>query len=187
MTEDCDLLIRNAYVLTMDGNRSVYPDGAIAAVGRDLVAVGPDRDIAAAYRAKRVIDAKGATVHPGFVDGHYHLDLHLTRGVVTDDPTQPAVGRRDTTERTTLYGRWLNAMDDDAEHVSALLACAEMASCGITCFMEAGNVFEPDAAADAIETVGIRALLADPLLWDMESMPFARETARAPASTERPS
>ena len=183
--EDCDLLIRNAYVLTMNGERTIYSHGAIAVVGRDLISVGPDRDIVSAYRAKRTIDADGATVHPGFVDGHYHLDLHLTRGAVTDDPALPAVGGGGAAEGTTLYGRLLNAMDDDAEYVSTLLASAEMACCGVTCFMEAGNVFEPDAAAQAIDKVGIRALLGDTLLWDLEGMPFARETVRAPASTER--
>jgi cytosine/adenosine deaminase-related metal-dependent hydrolase len=185
MSEECDLLIRNAHILTMDGNRAVYPEGAIAIAGRDLVAVGSDMDIGSAYRAKRSIDAKGATVHPGLVDGHYHLDLHLTRGVVTDDPAQPAVGRRDKMEGTTLYGRWLNAMDDEAEHASALAPCTEMACCGVTCFMEAGNVFQPEAAAEAIERVGIRALLADSLLWDLDAMPLARETLRAPASIDR--
>jgi predicted amidohydrolase YtcJ len=37
----CDKLIRNALVVTMDANRTVYPRGAIAIAGGELVAVGP--------------------------------------------------------------------------------------------------------------------------------------------------
>lgn len=181
----CDLLVHNAHVLSMDAERRVYPSGAVAVTGRDIVAVGPEREVRSRFKAARSIDAGGATVHPGFVDGHYHLDLHLTRGVVTDDPAVPAVGKREGQQGVTFYGRWLNAMDDEAEHASALVAAAEMACCGITCFMEAGNVFEPDAAAEAIERVGIRALLADTLLWDTDDIPFSRETERAPANLER--
>ena len=48
-----DLLIVNGYVLTMDGSRTVYPDGAIAISGRKIVAVGPSRVVEAAWQAVR--------------------------------------------------------------------------------------------------------------------------------------
>ncbi len=41
----CDLLIRNAYVLTMDAKGTAYPDGAIAVDGRNIVAVGKEAEI----------------------------------------------------------------------------------------------------------------------------------------------
>ena len=60
----CDLLVRNAYVLTMDALRTKYPAGAIAIDGRDIVAVGADSEVAPRFRPRRVIDADGAMVHP---------------------------------------------------------------------------------------------------------------------------
>jgi cytosine/adenosine deaminase-related metal-dependent hydrolase len=83
---------------------------------------------------------------------------------------------------------YLNAVDDEGEHASALLACWEMIGNGTTCFLEAGTAHSPAAVADAAEAVGIRALVADPWLWDAVDTadgysPLALE--RGPASTRR--
>ena len=67
-TETCDILIRNGYVLTLDSERRVFPSGAVAITGNSIVAVGRDQDLAARFKAKRVLDAAGApaiAVAPG--------------------------------------------------------------------------------------------------------------------------
>jgi 5-methylthioadenosine/S-adenosylhomocysteine deaminase len=181
----CDLLVRNAHVLTMDDARTVYPNGAIAISGRDIVAVGPERDVLAAWRAARTLDARGAVLHPGLVDSHYHTTLHLTRGTLSDAPhaVSPSGGEDGN---IGLYSAWFNALDDDDEYASALLASVEMARNGITCFMEPGTAFANDAVAAAVEAVGIRGSLCDPFLWDHpEGLTMASEVERAPATTER--
>ena len=72
MTTECgptpahsDVLVRNAYVVTMDSQRRVYPSGAVAITGATIAAVGPDRDVAPAFTATRTISTRGALVHPG--------------------------------------------------------------------------------------------------------------------------
>lgn len=69
-------LIRNATVVTMDpelgdipGGGVLIRDGKIAEVGAELTA-----------RADETIDAHGAILTPGFVDGHRHLWQVLMRG-----------------------------------------------------------------------------------------------------------
>ena len=37
----CDLLIRNGYVITLDGRRRIFRTGAVAVEGRQITAVGP--------------------------------------------------------------------------------------------------------------------------------------------------
>ena len=183
--ERCDLLVRNAHVLTLGDERTVYPHGAVAVRGRDIVAVGPEREVLAAHRADRVLDARGAVVHPGLVESHYHTTLHLTRGAVSDAPhaVSPSGG---TDGKIGLYSAWFNTVDDDDEYASALLAGVEMLRNGVTCFMEPGTVFATDAVAAAAEAVGIRASLCDPFLWDHpEGLTMAGEIERAPATTER--
>src|SRR5436189_225875 len=61
---DCDLIVRNAMVVTMDKQRTIYRDGGIAITGTDIAMVGPIRDVTAHYRGKETIDAGGAPVHP---------------------------------------------------------------------------------------------------------------------------
>ncbi len=176
-----DLVVIHGYVVTMDEERRVYADGAIAISGRDIVAVGPTAEILARYEPIRTIDARGGVVHPGFVECHTHVTYHLARGAFGDTISYAELGP--TTELA-----FVNALDDEAEHASTLLACWEMIGNGTTCFIEAGTAFNPDAVATAAEAIGMRGLVADPFLWDAEETPGgynAYRLERAPASTER--
>src|SRR5439155_10882669 len=84
--ESCELLIRNAHIVTMDAARRVVAPGAIAIANRRIVCVGADEDLARRFGASRTVDAKGSLVHPGFVDAHYHATMHTTRGAIPDAP-----------------------------------------------------------------------------------------------------
>lgn len=67
-----DMIITNARVLTMDANRPTAE--AVAIAGDKIVAVGDRRSIEVlAGQGTRVIDAKGRTLLPGFVESHMHL------------------------------------------------------------------------------------------------------------------
>jgi hypothetical protein len=82
----CDLLIRNAYVVTANARRSKYPSGAIAISGRDIVAVGSESAVMPLFAHRRTIDAGGSLVHPGFIDMHYHATFHHQADTSKEDP-----------------------------------------------------------------------------------------------------
>ncbi len=80
-----DLILTNARILTMDSDNPRAD--TIALAGGDILAVGSRDDVEWLAGPKtRVIDAKGRTVLPGFVESHLHLvlggaelaHLHLT-------------------------------------------------------------------------------------------------------------
>ncbi|HEV2706508.1 MAG TPA: hypothetical protein VGV59_11325, partial [Pyrinomonadaceae bacterium] len=68
-----DLLVRGGTVVTMDGERRVFEDGAVAVAGGRIVAVGRRADIERRYTAAEVIDAAGRAVIPGLINGHTHI------------------------------------------------------------------------------------------------------------------
>ncbi len=77
-----NIVIRNAYVMTMDSGLGdiaqgdVHIDnGAIVAVGRNLSAPGATR-----------IDGRGMIVLPGFVETHWHMWNTLLRSMAGDKP-----------------------------------------------------------------------------------------------------
>lgn len=173
---ECDLLVRNAYVITLDDQRRMYPSGAVAIRGRRVVAVGPDAEVGAGYAAARTIDAGGGAVHPGLVDAHAHMTLHTTRGAFPDSPSEA--------QAQDYFTTWMQAVDDDDEYASTLLAGLEMLRNGVTCFLEPGTAYEPDAVAAAAQRIGIRGSVADAYLWDRVSSGY-HKLDRAPADHAR--
>lgn len=170
----CDLLILNAYVLTMDAERRVFPSGAIAIDDGGIVLVGPEREIRPQVDPREVLDARGAPVHPGFVEGHVHLMPHLQRFLFLD--------RGEIGDYIDLNTLWWNALGDEEEYAGSLLSCLELVLNGTTCFVEAGTMFEPETAAGAASALGLRAVLGDPWLWDVATWPRLK---RAPVDRKR--
>jgi predicted amidohydrolase YtcJ len=89
MSQTADLINRNARVLTMD--ETAPKAEAVAIVGNRILAVGGNDEVMAlAGGSTRVIDAKSATVMPGFNEAHMHifmgslslvqLNLHAVHG-----------------------------------------------------------------------------------------------------------
>lgn len=176
-TRECDILIRNAYVITMDQQRTVFRNGAVAITGREISMVGPEREVVEKYVGRDTLDAHGAPVHPGFVDAHWHNCNETTRGVFPDKAT--------TKEYYKYYAAWYDQMTADDEYASARLSALEMLRNGTTCFMEAGTAFETSAVAEAATSVGIRASLSEPFLWDQGDDATLSRMTRIEPSTKR--
>ena len=174
----CDLLVRNALAVTMTGERDVIPDAAIAVDAGRIVAVGQDAETAARFDARRELDAGGNVVHPGFVDAHVHPTQHLIRWAF------PESFRYEDT--LAFYIDFMLALTGEDEYQGTRLAALEMVRTGTTTFIEGcGSVLEPDAAAAAVDEVGMRALLGDPYLWDVEDDALAPLKPRVPTDRRR--
>ena len=169
----CDLLVRNGFVITVDGQRQIFFPGAVAISGNRILWVGPDAE-ASGFDPTTTIDAKGAPVHPGLIEPHAHASLHSTRGAISDAPDAKG---------PSPFRLWYNAVDDEDEYASGLHCAVELLRNGFTSFMDPGSVFEPDAVARAATEVGVRSSLADPFLWDIDGGQLPLD--RAPVGRER--
>ncbi len=68
---NADLLVKNAVVYTVNANFSTT-DAFVVNSGK-IVAVGASDSLEKIYRARKVIDAGGKAVYPGFIDAHSHF------------------------------------------------------------------------------------------------------------------
>ena len=81
-----DLLLRGGVVITMDPDRRVLDDGAVAIKDGRILAVGPTSEIDAAHpNAKQVIEARGKAILPGLIDGHAHAGHGLVKTMGNGD------------------------------------------------------------------------------------------------------
>jgi 5-methylthioadenosine/S-adenosylhomocysteine deaminase len=154
------ILVEHATVLTLDAERRILADGSVLVDGRDIVHVGPAATMRPPRPPDRVIDGRRRVVAPGFVDTHVHLTEHLSRGLMLDDVP---VGRYLPDWLLPLY----STVTPEEEQAAAQLACVEMIRTGTTTFCEAGTLFDVSAVADAVEQVGMRAILGR-WTWDLD-------------------
>jgi 5-methylthioadenosine/S-adenosylhomocysteine deaminase len=143
-----NLVIRGAYVMTMDPGVGDLPqgdvhinNGAIVAVGRNLKAEGASR-----------IDGRGMIVLPGFVETHWHMWNTLLRSMAGDKP------ERGYFRTTAALGQHYEAGD---MYQGTRLAAAEALYGGITHVHSwCHNIRSPAYAREdirALQETGLRA------------------------------
>lgn len=164
MPTPVDLLIEGCQVVTMNEQRDIIRDGAVAVTGNTIVDVGKATDLRARYTAARTIGGNRFVVTPGMVNTHIHITGEpLTRGYVPDD-----------TPFIENVFEWLTPLyslfDAEEERTSGQLAAVEMLRSGTTSFLEAGTIRFLDEVVDGLLEVGIRGRVGR-WVWDLPPEP----------------
>lgn len=155
MSEAVDLLIHARWVVPVAPAGAVYENHSVVVDGGRIRAVLPQAAARAQFEAASVTELPDHVLIPGLVNLHVHAAMNLMRGIADDLPLM----------------RWLQEAIWPAEtrHVSAdfvrdgsLLAAAEMLRGGITTCND--MYFHPEAAAEAFDRVGMRAVVGAILL-----------------------
>src|SRR5579863_2773853 len=153
--EHVDLVVTNGTVVTMDAQRHVIENGAVAVRGDSIVAVGPSADIAAQYDAAKIVDVRGAIVMPGLINGHAHAAMSLFRGMADDLALDDWLKKyifpaeaRNVTEDFVVWGTRLGML--------------EMLRGGITTY--ADMYYFEDAVARVTKEAGMRGVLGETIL-----------------------
>jgi 5-methylthioadenosine/S-adenosylhomocysteine deaminase len=82
-----DLLLVHGTVVSMDPDRSIIEDGAVAISGDRIVAVGKSADLLPGYPQHKQIDCRGRAVIPGLVDAHGHAGHSIIKTLGADTPS----------------------------------------------------------------------------------------------------
>jgi 5-methylthioadenosine/S-adenosylhomocysteine deaminase len=146
-----DVLVLGGIVVTMDPERTVLPNGAIAIRDGAIVAVGPREAVTAAWTAPAVIDASGDLVLPGLIDGHTHVAMTLFRGLADDLPLHTWLERH-------VWPAERQFIHPDTVRAGSRLGIAELLRAGVTTLCDM-YFYEDDVAAVADE-LGIRGVFA---------------------------
>jgi 5-methylthioadenosine/S-adenosylhomocysteine deaminase len=150
--ERADTIITGGTVVSMDGQRHIYDDGAVVVIGDTIVAVGPRAGIEARYEGHQTIDAKNMLVLPGFINGHTHVPMTLFRGlhddVTLNDWLYKYIFPAEKKNVTETFVRW-----------GTRLAAAEQIRSGITTF--ADMYYFEDAVAEETKAAGMRGVLGE--------------------------
>ncbi len=172
--EKVDLIVTGGTVVTMDGARAIYNDGAVVVKGDAIVAVGPRSELEARYAAAQTIDATGKLVLPGFINGHTHVPMTLFRGI-----------HDDVTLNDWLYKYIFPAeaknVNEEFVRWGTRLAAAEQIRGGVTTF--ADMYYFEDAVAEETKAAGMRGVLGETLI-DFPA-PDNKSGAEALAYTEK--
>jgi len=151
MFDENHLLLKAAYIVTMDAQRSVFSPGYVEIKDDRIVSVGAEKlpDVACS------IDYGNAAIIPGLLNSHNHLAMSLMRGVADD----------------LLLEDWLknHIWPLEAKFVSpeyvfdgALLSAAEILKTGTT-FVSDMYFFE-DKVAEACTLAGLRLLIGEGII-----------------------
>jgi len=146
------VLLRNATILTVDGNGTVFEGGWIAFADGRITALGGAGSAPAGESFDQAHDLEGHLVMPGLINAHTHSAMILFRG------------RAEGQSLLTMEG-WYNAirepelvMDGADVGPAVEMSCAEMLLSGTTTFCE--QYFFAEDISAAVAQSGMRSVIA---------------------------
>jgi len=153
--EPADWIWTGRYVVTMDPQRRVIQDGAIAIRGERILAAGSKSEIEQRYQGRQRLDRPDAILAPGLINTHTHAAMSLLRGIADDLRLQewlehyifPAEARNVTPD----FVRW-----------GTRLGCLEMLLSGTTTYTD--MYYFEDVVAEATREAGMRGVLGETII-----------------------
>ena len=172
--EKVDILLVNAFILTMDSSKTQVPSGAVAVRGQKILEVGPESKLRARYESSSTIDCHGKVLMPGLVNAHTHVPMTLLRGLADDLRLDVwLMGYMMPVEREFVSPQFVR--------LGTSLACAELIRSGVTTFADM-YYFEDDVASATAEA-GMRGVCGESVMkfptpdakFYEESLEYSRE------------
>lgn len=150
-----DLIINNGTVVTMDAQKRIVENGAVAVAKNKIVAIGSSAEILKKYSSKQIINAEDKFVIPGLINTHTHVPMTLLRGIGGD---------LDLNDWLTKYIFPAEAKNVNEQFVraGARLGLAEMIRGGTTTFCD--MYYFEDAVADETYKAGMRGVLGETVI-----------------------
>ena len=148
------IIITNINIITMNTKREIITNAAIGVDQDKIVFVGKEKEVLLPGSNAEILDGKGMTALPGFIDTHVHSDQAILRSVADDLGWEPYLFQR-------VFP--ILAKRDTKDAVASLKLCMlEMIKSGTTCFVDSmvHSRFNFDDFALSVNEFGMRSVLA---------------------------
>ncbi|MHA2610289.1 MAG: amidohydrolase [bacterium JZ-2024 1] len=147
------LLVKNAWILTLDEHATAFPDGYIRCKDGVITEIGegePEKQ-----EEEEVLDARKYFLLPGLINCHTHSAMVFLRGKADDLPLKEWLENH-------IWPMEREFVTPELIRHSVRLACLEMLKGGITTFCD--MYFFQEEAAEVVKEVGMRALLGEGII-----------------------
>jgi 5-methylthioadenosine/S-adenosylhomocysteine deaminase len=151
MKDTVDTLLAGGTVITVDPQRRIYRDGAVALRGTSIVAVGKRAELVERYDARQMRDCRHKLVMPGFVNSHLHFYHTMHRGLAPEN-----LGG--WLWSNFVHGKVATILTAEDEIYGGLTVLLETLRSGTTTFLEAGS-YNPAAVIEGVSRIGMRGLM----------------------------
>jgi 5-methylthioadenosine/S-adenosylhomocysteine deaminase len=150
-----DILIVGGTIVTMNADREVIENGAIAITNGKIDLMGTRRIIERNSRAKRVINATGKVIIPGLINTHTHVPMSLFRGIADDMDLQEWLTK-------FIFPAEAKNVNEAFVRAGTRLGLAEMIRGGTTTYCD--MYYFEDAIADETKKAGMRGVLGETVI-----------------------
>ena len=172
--QSADSIWTAKYIVTMDAQRRVIENGAIAIIGDHVAAIGPRAEIEQKWQARDRVDEPNAILIPGLINTHTHAPMSLFRGIADD------LNLQDWLEKFIFPAEAKN-VDPEFVKWGTRLACLEMALSGTTTYVD--MYYFEDTIAQETKKAGLRGVLGETVIGF--PAPDYKTTADTLAATEK--
>ncbi len=142
-------------IVTMDPERRIIADGAIAVSNGRIVAVGRRAEIESRYKGRERLSAAGRLILPGLINTHNHAAMSLFRGLADDLKLQEWLEKY-------IFPAEARNVNADFVRWGTRLAALEMIRGGTTTY--ADMYYFEDVVAEATKEAGMRGVLGETIL-----------------------
>lgn len=168
--EPADWIWSGRFVITMDAQRRVIPNGAVAVRGDRIVGVGTKTEIDARFQPYQRLDRPDAILAPGLINTHTHAAMSLLRGLADDLNLQDWLNKfifpAESKNLSRDYVRW-----------GTRLGVLEMLLGGTTTFTD--MYYYEGVVAEVAKEAGMRGVLGETIIG------FPVPDAKTPAAALR--
>lgn len=150
-----DWIIEGKYVVTMDPERRLIPDGAVAIQGHRITGLGTRSEINEQFVSDHVLKRPDSLITPGLIDTHTHAPMSLFRAFADDQRLEDWLHR-------FIFPAESKNVSPDFVRWGTRLACLEMVLAGITTYTD--MYYFEDVEAETAKEAGVRGVLGQTII-----------------------